>query len=166
MHHCPLLSWASWLMKAMGLRPCKIQMCQPLKEGDTVRRRDFVNNIVEELENGSISEYKIWFNDEAHFQWNGYVNKTKLAPLGYGKSSSQCRLATATTKNRNVVCHIVETDNWSDIHRIFTGMVTGKKYAELLEHYFGLEVNRLNMSSRYWFMQDGALTHRTDDIFL
>ena len=44
-------------------------------EGDTVWRRDFGNYIVEEFENGSINEHKIWFSDEAHFQLNGWVNR-------------------------------------------------------------------------------------------
>ena len=45
-------------------------------------------------------------------------------------------------------------------------MVTGVKHGELLENHFDPEVNCLNMTSRYCFMQDGARSHRTVDVFM
>ena len=44
-------------------------------------------------------------------------------------------------------------------------MITGMKYRELLKYDFGPEVDRLNITSRYWFTQDGTRPHRTADVF-
>ena len=76
--------------------PYKIQKCQPVKEGDTVRRRDFANHIVEELQNRSIRKHKIWFSDKAYFQLNGYLNKhtgaTGVCKILISVSSRHCML--------------------------------------------------------------------------
>ena len=43
-------------------------------------------------------------------------------------------------------------------------MVIGVKYRKLVEHHFDPEVSRLNLTSRYLFMQDGARLNRTADV--
>ena len=60
----------------------------------TVQRRDFENHMIEDLENGFISKHKIWFNDETHFQLNGYLGKQKwligLLKIIISESSRHC----------------------------------------------------------------------------
>ena len=151
------------LTKAVGLHPYKIQMCQPLKEGDAVRRRDFANHMIAELENGSISEHKIWFSDEAHFQLNGYVNKQNWRHWGT-ENPHLSAISPLHPQRVTVWCAISSKRIVGPV--FIDGMVTGVKYRELLERHFGPEAGRLNMTRRYWFMQDGARPHRTADVFM
>ena len=59
-----------------------------------MRRGNFANHMVEQFENGSIEEHKIWFNDKTHFQLNGYLNKQKwligLLKIIISESSRHC----------------------------------------------------------------------------
>ena len=70
----------------LQLHPYKITTHQLLTIKSMEARVKFCKTITEMFESGEIDENKIVFSDEAHFWLNGYVNKTKLSVLRYGKS--------------------------------------------------------------------------------
>ena len=138
-----------------------IQLCYLLKGGGgTMQRRNFANHMVEKLENGSNSAHKILFSDETHFQLNGYLNKQNWRHL----DKENLHLNVVFHAQRIMVCYVIPLKRITGPVFI-DGMVTGVKYRELLEHHFDPEMGRRNMTSRYWFMQDGARPNRTADIF-
>ena len=64
------------LTKELRLHPYKFQLCQQLNGGENIMwQRNLANHIVEEFENDSLGQNKIWFNDETHFQLNAYLIK-------------------------------------------------------------------------------------------
>ena len=117
-------------------------------------RRDFANHILDELETGSISQHKIWFSDEAHFQLNGYVNKQNWCHWVTGNHHLS---AVSTLQAKRITLCCVLSSKRLNGPIFIDGMVTGMKYRELLERHFSIEAGRLIMTRLNWFMQDGGL---------
>ncbi|KAK9759090.1 Helix-turn-helix domain (DUF4817) [Popillia japonica] len=63
------------LKQDLKMKPYKIQINQPLRPFDMERRFDFANEIIERIENGSMSLQRVWRSDVSHFDVSGYVNK-------------------------------------------------------------------------------------------
>ena len=139
-------TWAPlWLNRALGLRPYKIQMCQPLKEEDIVWRRDFANHLVKEFKNGSIGVHKIWFSDETHFQLNGYLKKQNWRRWG----TEYPHLSVVSPLHPQKITMWCAISSKRIIHPMFTdGMVIGMKCRELLEEDFDPEASCFNLTSR------------------
>ena len=95
-------------------------------EGDTARLRDFVNQMVEELENRSIGVYKIWFSDETHFQLNDYLNKQNWRH--WVTENPHLRIIMKLHPQRIMVWCAINGPIFID------SMIIGVKYQELLQH--------------------------------
>lgn len=66
------------LRKDFKLHPYKIQLVQKLKPQDVVDRLNFLNQAIERFSTFN----NILFSDEAHFHFNGHVNKQNCRYLG------------------------------------------------------------------------------------
>ncbi|GFY23060.1 DUF4817 domain-containing protein [Trichonephila clavipes] len=71
---CPSTLWKI-LRKDLDLRAYKIQLVQELKPNDHQERRGFVEWAQNEIAVVPDFHKRILFSDEAHFWFNGYVNK-------------------------------------------------------------------------------------------
>lgn len=65
-----------WILpKGLGLHPYKVVLTQALKLKDHTLRREFADWALDHLEQDLDSVQKIILSDEAHFWFNGFVNK-------------------------------------------------------------------------------------------
>ena len=66
------------MRKYLGLHTFKIKLTQKLKPLDHLKRRNFSNWALSELEENEEFLRKIIFSDEAHFWLNGFVNNQNM----------------------------------------------------------------------------------------
>lgn len=151
----------SIMRKDLSLYPYKIQLQQQLKEVDVTRRLDFANLILEKIDSNKINIKKMWFSDEAHFHLNGYVNKQNWRH--WGTENPHLAVAKPAHPQRVTVWCAVSSE--VIIGPIFIeGTVTSEKYQELLERDFFPLIRRQRLIQDYWFQQDGARPHRTQQV--
>ena len=150
------------LKEELHMCPYKIQLYQPLKECNVIRRFDFANTLVEKIEREDFDVNRIWFSDEAHFQLHGYVNKQNWRH--WGKENPHLAVASPLHSQRVTVwCALSSKGIVGPI--FIEGNVTAPKYKEILENQFIPQAKKLKMVQNCWFMQDGARPHRTADVF-
>ena len=124
-------------------------------------RVKFCKTITQMFESGGIDENKIVFSSEAHFWWNGYVNKQNYRFWG--------------TENPNISIsksfHPEKVILWAALSgkRIylyfFDSTIPGNSYKELLETKFFPFAKKRGWIKTFHFMQDGATLHRTKEVF-
>lgn len=142
--------------------PYKIQIHQELTEHDMERRLAFSRKMLRHFSKGEIEHKKIWFSDEAHFWLSGYVNKQNHR--FWAKENPRIFRTTQMKPQRITVwCAICSSGIIGPIF-IHTN-VNGASYQELLENEFIPAAYGLDAVDDYWFMQDGALPHRTNAAF-
>lgn len=146
----------------IDLFPYKIQVYQPISPNASIKRLEFANRMITMKESGEIDFGKIWFSDECHFQLEGYVNKQNYRFWGTENPHVQI-IKPLHPKRVTVWCAMSST---SIIGPVFlTENVTGERYCQMLnENVFPYIVGTGDLED-YWFMQDGARPHRTNDVF-
>lgn len=150
------------LRKKVKLYPYKIQTFQELTDYDMERRLEFAREVINRILNKSIDTKKIWFSDEAHFWLTGYVNKQNHR---FWAHENPRILETTTLKPKRVTvwCAISEAGIIGPV--FFEENVTGERYKRMLRKEFIPFAQGMNAVEDYWFMQDGALPHRTNAVF-
>lgn len=150
------------LKQDLKMKPYKIQINQPLRPFDMERRFDFANEIIERIENGSMSLERVWWSDESHFDVSGYVNKQNWRH--WGTDNPHLAIVRPLNPRRLTVwCAISSAGIIGPV--IVNGTVTSQKYCEMLNESFIPVAHGLNMVENAWFMQDGARPHRTEEVF-
>lgn len=140
--------------------PYKVQLQQPLTQSNFDQRFNFANDVLELIRNKTTDVKRIHFSDEAYFQINGYVNKQNYRYWG--------------TENPHLSVirplHPQKVSVWCAIsHGGIIGPFFLSKYVD--QHVYRDEVlNKFipkaqskRQVSNFWFQQDGATSHRTED---
>lgn len=138
----------------------KIQCFQPLSDSDFTRRLDFANLMIKMIKTKQIDPKLILFTDECHVDLEGRVNKQNYRHWG----TEQPHLAFVRPlhpKRLTIWCAI----NYHGIIGPFflTDTIDGQRYLmEILEKFLPI-AHQKKMVENYWFQQDGARPHRTED---
>lgn len=148
------------LKKELNLFPYKIQCQQPLGEIDVTRRYEFANEMITRIEANRIDPKHIWFSDESHFWLDGYVNRQNYRHWG----SEQPHLAVVRP------LHPERITVWCAI--CYDGIIgpffireniTAEVYRRDIYERFVAIARERKMVANYWFQQDGAAPHRTEE---
>jgi len=149
------------LREDLGLFPYKVSVRPHLNEGSSERRFQFAETLLGMLQSGEITG-KIWFTDEAHFHLNGYVNKQNYRIWGT-ENPHEVIEATLHPQRLSVFCAI---GAGGIVGPFFTQeRMTSQWYLGLLRDRVLPEMYGLGWVENFWYMQDGARPHRTDEVF-
>jgi hypothetical protein len=148
------------LKDELALFPYKIQVHQLLRPFDIERRLEFASLMIEKIEAKQIDPKKIWFTDEAHCDLHGYVNKQKYRHWGTQKPEF-CVSKPLHSQRLTVWCAISASGIIGPY--FLTETITRLSYREQILKKFIPEAKRKKMVRDYWFQQDGARPHRTED---
>lgn len=146
----------------LKLFPYKIQIFQELSDFDMERRLEFSKQMIDKILSSSIKTKRIWFSDEAHFWLTGHVNKQNHR---FWAKENPRVFETTTMKPQRITvwCAISEE---GIVGPVFINQnVNGELYLRMLRREFMPVAQGLNAVERFWFMQDGALPHRTSKVF-
>lgn len=80
--------------------------------GRLKKRHNFANLLLDHIDFGSITTSCIWFGNEVHFHFNGYVNKQNWHHWGSGNPSDNCGISTPS------MCHGVGKSLRQKHHKI------------------------------------------------
>ena len=145
----------------LKLFPFKIQVFQELSDFDMERRLEFARQTIDGILRREIRTKRIWFSDEAHFWLTGYVNKQNYR--FWARENPRIFETTSLKPQRITVwCAICQDGIFGPI--FIDQNVNGRLYKELLEEKFIPFAKGMKAVDRHWFMQDGALPHRTSDV--
>ena len=144
------------------LFPYKIQIFQQLSAHDIERRLGFGRKMLRKLGSGQIDPNKIWFSDEAHFWLTGHVNKQNHR--FWARENPHIFQTTALKPQRLTVWCALSSDGIIG-PIILDGNITGVSYSCMLEESFFPAAHGMDKVEEYWFMQDGAMPHRTREVF-
>lgn len=151
--------------KDLGLHPYKIQLVQELKQHDHRFRRGFAAWALEQLTEDPFFHRTVMFSDEAHFWFNGYVNK------------QNCRIWSEENPHQyeETPLHPEKVTVWCAIHAggvigpyFFENAqgqrvtVNGVRYRAMLNDYF-FPIVVANNLEEFWFQQDGATCHTANE---
>ena len=150
------------LMKTLDFFSYKIQLSQPISTNTAERRVEFCNKMLAQHEWQEIDFSKIWFTDEAHFHLEGYVNKQNMRY--WGKQNPEITMVKPLHPARITVWCAINGEMILGPYFITT-TVSGAVYHDLLKNQVFPEMNRLGKVRGYYFMQDGARPHRTEQVF-
>ena len=146
----------------LKLYPYKIQIFQELADFDMERRHEFAMHMIDMILNRSIETKRIWFSDEAHFWLTGHVNKQNYR--FWGRENPRI-FETTTMKPQRITVWCAISDLGIIGPFFIEQNVNGERYKSLLLKHFIPVVQGMNAIERFWFMQDGALPHRTNEVF-
>lgn len=150
------------MKKALKLYPYKIQIFQQLCAWDIERRLTFGRRMLRWIQSGKLDPKMIWFSDEAHFWLTGYVNKQNHR--FWATENPRIFQTTSMKPERlSVFCAISRSGIIGPF--FFEENITGPVYQRMLLEEFIPVAHGLDSAEDWWFMQDGALPHRTLDVF-
>ena len=146
----------------LQLFPYKIQLVQAFGKDSLDQRWRFANDIVGRIDRQELNPKVIWFSDECHFDLIGYVNKQNYRHWGTEKPF--LTIAKPLHPQRITVWCAISSQRI--IGPIFLDTtVTGAVYkAQILDNFID-KAARHGMLRNYWFQQDGARPHRTQEVF-
>lgn len=148
------------MMSDLKLFPYKIQQFQELSQWDKDRRLRFATAIRQALASGRLDSDRIWFSDEAHFHLSGYVNKQNYRHWGT-ENPRIFRTSVQCPQRVTVWCAISSVGiigPW-----FFSENVNRESYQEAIRDKFVPEAQGLEAYEGYWFQQDGATPHTTNE---
>lgn len=150
------------LRKKIKSFPYKIQLFQQLTQWDKDRRDQFAFRMSRWIQRGKVDPKKIWWSDECHFWLSGYVNKQNYR---FWATENPRIFETSELKPVRITvwCAISAVGIIGPI--FLEENITGELYTKMLEEEFIPAVQGLNCIEDYWYMQDGARPHRTDQVF-
>ena len=150
------------ILKKVKMHPYKVQVFQQLTQYDMERRLAFAQKMLRWLDRGKVNSDQIWFSDEAHFWLSGYVNKQNYR--FWAKENPRVFQTTTMKPVRvTVFCALCSDGIIGPI--FFDENVTGEAYRKALRRKFIPVAGGMDAIGDYWFMQDGALPHRTNAVF-
>ena len=150
------------IQKKLKLWPYKIQIHQELTQYDMDRRVQQTFRINRFIELGKMDVNKIWFSDEAHFTLAGYVNKQNHR-FWAKEQPHIIETARMKPKRTTVWCALCADGIIGPF--FFDENVNSERYTEMLENEFIPLAQATDRVEGYWFMQDGARPHRTNQVF-
>lgn len=146
----------------LALFPYKIQINQPISERAGVQRFEFSNKLINMKESGEIEFNKIWFSDEAHFYLHGYVNKQNWR--FWGTENPHHAIIRPLHPIRLTVWCAMSSEEIIGPVFIYQN-ISAKTYFNMLNNEIFPYLLGSEKVEEYWFMQDGARPHRTQEIF-
>ena len=150
------------IMRELSLSPYKIQLNQALNEDHKERRFQFAMDMLEKIDNDGITPNKIWFSDEAYFSLDGHLNKQNYR--FWGKQRPEISIVRNLHPKKVLVWAAISAQGVEGPYFLGSS-VTADRYTMMLEEQFFPFVQSKNMVDGYWFMQDGARPHRTQQVF-
>lgn len=150
------------LRKKIKLFPYKIQIHQELTQYDMDRRDQFAFRMKRWIDRNKLDPNKVWFSDECHFWLNGYVNKQNHR---FWASENPRIIQTTRMKPERVTVWCAMSAKGIIGPMFFGETVNGERYRLMLESEFIPTADGLGAIEDFWFMQDGAMPHRTLDVF-
>lgn len=150
------------IQRKLKLHPYKIQVFQELSDFDMERRLTFAMKMIDMILDSTIKTKRIWFSDEAHFWLTGYVNKQNYR---FWANENPRVFETTSMKPQRITvwCAISEKGIIGPVFLDQT--INGERYKQMLVKDFIPFAQGMGAVDRFWFMQDGALPHRTNDVF-
>ena len=143
------------------IKDFKIKLTHELKPLDHLKPRNFSNRALAKLEGNDEFHRNIIFSDEAHFWFNGFVNKQNMTN----------RSATNPNMLLETPLHPQKVTVWCGFHAggvigpyFFVDendchvTVNGDRCRAMLEDYLWPELDELDINDM-WFQQDGATSH-------
>jgi len=144
----------------LGLFPYKIQSFQNLESRDKEKRLEFANEMCEFIDRKKIDPRKILFTDEANFHLDGYVNRQNYRVWGTEKPSS--RTKPLHPKRIAVWAGISSQGIIGPIFLKEKETVDRKTYNRILNEAIS-NARSKNMIGGFYWQQDGAPPHRTEE---
>lgn len=151
------------LTNDMHLHPFKIQLTQELKPNDHLKRRVFVDWVLENQQVDGDFVKKIIFSDEAHFHVDGYVNKQNCRIWGM-ENPRVVQEQPMHAQRVTVWCgfwtggvigpYFFENEAGNAV------TVNGVRYREMIREFLWPHLDGMNLDDM-WFQQDGATCHTT-----
>jgi len=146
------------LRNFLKLYPYKIQIDQPLKGSDKLRRLEFAREFSAFLKDNPAVLNSIWFSDEAHFHLCGYVNKQNMR-FWAAEQPSQTVSRALHPQKTTVWCAISATGIYGPI--FIHDTINAERYRDQL---LGVFIDFMKSSDDVeidsaYFQQDGARPH-------
>ncbi|GFU95027.1 uncharacterized protein TNCV_4138111 [Trichonephila clavipes] len=98
---------------------------------------------------------RILFSDEAHFWFNGYVNKQNCRIWSEANPQVYVETPLHPEKLTGVLCGLVESFKNDEGHNV---TLNGDRYRAMITNFFIPELNNHDVQE-LWFQQDGATCH-------
>ncbi|GBL70488.1 hypothetical protein AVEN_217785-1 [Araneus ventricosus] len=139
-----------------------IQIHQRLSQRSVEQRLEFVNSIVEMIDNDQFDVNMLWRSDEAHFHLNGYVNRQNWRIWGTENSHFAIEKS-LYPRPVTVWCALSSRGIVGTI--FFEQAVNSERYVEALRNQLIPAIQSEPDFECMWFMQDFATPHRTNEEF-
>lgn len=142
------------LRTKLQFKPYRLQLLQQITENDKVRRLDFCERMLMELQNPNFGK-KLVFSDESTFHLSGHVNRHNVRVWG-SENPHQFQQFMRDSPKVNVFCAMSCEKIYGPF---FFGekTVTGDNYLDMLEIWLFPQL--LEDSPDFIFQQDGAPPH-------
>lgn len=143
------------LRKRLVMKPYRLTLVQALSAADKIKRIDFCDFILAQMETDESFVSKIVFSDEATFHTNGKVNRHNVCIWGTENPRETIQYERDSPKV-NVFCAISTNKVFGPF--FFEGAtVTGLQYLEMLENWLFPQLEQ--EAQQFIFQQDGAPPH-------
>lgn len=143
------------LRKRLAMKPYRLKLVQALSAADKIKRIDFCDFILAQMETDESFVSKIVFSDEATFHTNGKVNRHNVCIWGTENPRETTQYERDSPKV-NVFCAISANKVFGPF--FFEGAtVTGLQYLEMLENWLFPQLEQ--EAQQFIFQQDGAPPH-------
>ncbi|GBM41918.1 hypothetical protein AVEN_142896-1 [Araneus ventricosus] len=142
--------------------PNKIQTRQPPSVNDIDARYDFANAILQQVDEGDIDVGNIWFSDEAYFNLYGFVNRQNWRI--WRTENPQVAAPSSLYSPKVMVWAAISSKGI--IGQFFREQtINVAKHLGILDEFVVIHYTLDDHWNVPWFMQDGALPHRTPAVF-
>ena len=150
------------LKSELNLTAYKIQSRQLLTAPQVDQRLDFARKMSWRINRKIIKVENIWFTDEAHFELYGYVNKqthrfwgTEKPEVGVSRPHWSPRVTVwCAISSHGIIGPYFTQEN-----------VDSNVYQMRFLQNFIEEVSTKGLIADFWYQQDGAPAHRTQEVF-
>lgn len=149
-------------MEKLCLSPYKVQLLQSLEPDHKERRFQFAQVMMAKFFDKEIDGDKIWFSDEAYFTLDGTLNKQNYRFWGRQRPEITA-VKNLHPKKIMVWCAISARGVFGPV--FIESTLKADQYIELLKEEFFPFCHQNDYINDYWFMQDGARPHRTENVF-
>ncbi|XP_015117728.1 histone-lysine N-methyltransferase SETMAR [Diachasma alloeum] len=145
----------------LKLHPHKITSHEFFTQAAIGKQLEFSKVLTQMFEIAEIEANRIIVLDEAYFYLNGNVNKQNYR--FWRRENPHSSVAKPLHPTKVTVWAALSI---KQIHvEIWDGTITGESYLEMLETKFFPFAKKKGLVKDFYFMQDGATPHRTNDVF-
>lgn len=143
------------LRRRLLMKPYRLKLVQALSEADKVKRIEFCEFVIEQMEKDQLFISKLVFSDEATFHINGKVNRHNCRIWGTENPRETIQHERDSPKV-NVFCAISTNKVFGPF--FFEGAtVTGQTYLKMLQNWLFPQLEE--EARQFIFQQDGAPPH-------